>query len=86
VSIEYYDRAASAAWLIANEAPPQTDEVYRQPLAEDIGGFWSIEVDSGRACREMPWIWELFELGGSEDPWTTGARDEHSTIGGGRVA
>jgi hypothetical protein len=24
-------------------------------------------------------------LGGSEDPWTTGARDEDSTIRGGRV-
>ena len=26
------------------------------------------------------------KLGGSEDPWTTGARDEHSAIGGGSLA
>src|SRR6266498_4404710 len=30
--------------------------------------------------------YESLKLGGSEDPWTTGARDEHSTIGGGRLA
>ena len=29
---------------------------------------------------------ESLKLGGSEDPWTTGARDECSTIGGGRLA
>jgi hypothetical protein len=27
-----------------------------------------------------------FKLDGSEDPWTTGARNEHSTICGGCVA
>jgi hypothetical protein len=26
------------------------------------------------------------QLDGSEDPWTTGARDEHSAIGGGSPA
>src|SRR5271169_4635730 len=26
------------------------------------------------------------KLGGSEDPWTTGARDEHTAIGGGSLA
>ncbi len=29
---------------------------------------------------------ESLKLGGSEDPWTTGARDECSTIGGGNLA
>jgi hypothetical protein len=57
--------------IIANEASPQTDEacwrvrgwiVPRRSEAEprckvaDFGGFRRIIVDSGRACRDMPWI------------------------------
>ena len=30
--------------------------------------------------------YESLKLGGSVDPWTTGARDERSTIGGGGLA
>jgi hypothetical protein len=49
-------------------------------------------VDSGR-CEWTPAApagtcpgYRSLTLGGSEDPWTTGARDDDSTIRGGRVA
>ena len=51
-----------------------------------------IAVDSGR-CEWTPLepagtcpVYGSLTLGGSEDPWTTGARDDNSTIGGGRTA
>ena len=44
-----------------------------------------VYVDSGRACRDCP-DYKSSKLDGSEDPWTTGARDERSAIGGGSLA
>jgi len=76
-----------------SEAPPQTDEaccrVERsavslgpglEPLLGDMkmGEERWTPVEPSGACPECRSV----KLDGSEDPWTTGARDDHSTIGG----
>jgi hypothetical protein len=66
----------------SNEASPQTAEVY---------GQWRVDhhrIENGlRSSRQgrCPGH-ESSKLGGSRDPWTTGARDERSTIGGECIA
>ena len=68
---------------MASEASPQTDEVYPYPEQLWIPGRceWTPAEPQGHALN-----YGSLTLGGSEDPWTTGARDEDSTIRGGRVA
>ena len=68
--------------LIPNEASPQTSEVYGK------GRGKGNRIDGGlRSSRQgrCPGH-ESSKLGGSQDPWTTGVHNEHSTIGGGRIA
>ena len=78
VDVRSFFDEVSQSWLIEirNEAPPQTDELYGHSR-------WC--MDSGRACRDCP-DYKSSKLDGSEDPWTTGARDERSAIGGGSLA
>lgn len=53
--------------------------------APATSGNEHFERPSGRACRDCP-DYKSSKLDGSEDPWTTGARDERSVIGGGSLA
>src|SRR3979411_2201244 len=71
------------ARITSNEATPQTDEGHGglPKKLEDSAGKWT-PVEPAGTCPG----YKSSKLGGSEDPWTTGARDEHSTIGGGSVA
>src|SRR5215831_6290270 len=68
----------------ANEASPQTDEVYRHNMS---WGYWGFPVVLQWTPAEPPGTcpgYSSLTLGGSEDPWTTGARDDDTTFRGGR--
>src|SRR3954465_10068874 len=65
-----------------NEASPQTAELYGQ----ERGNHHRIESGLRSSRQGRCPGHESSKLGGSRDPWTTGAGNERSTIGGGCIA